>query len=163
VVNFGVLPQPSAALTAAPRLQPPQEPGEVARRIPKLPRDHTGAVPVRVHIGAAIPQIDMPTEAIDRLATRNRIPDLTCISVRDRGQVAFDMWRVIRARGYRRASKSSLWGLRYEQQAHASADQRGSDGHANTNLPRAAASAARKGGRVPKTKPPMERCVAMPY
>ena len=60
VVNFGTLPQPSAALTAAPRLQPPQEPGVVTRHVPKLPRDHTGAVPVRIHIGAAIPQIDMP-------------------------------------------------------------------------------------------------------
>src|SRR6516225_1981782 len=66
VVNFGALPQPSAALTAAPRLQPSQERGVVARRVPKLPRDHTGAVPVRIHVGADIPQIDMPTEAIDR-------------------------------------------------------------------------------------------------
>ena len=31
-------------------------------------RDHAGAVPVRVHVSAAIPQIDIPTEAIDRLA-----------------------------------------------------------------------------------------------
>src|SRR5262249_1998130 len=68
VVNFGVLPQPSAALAAAPRLQPPQEPGVVTRRVPKLPRDHTGAVPVRIHVSAAIPQIDMPTETIDRSA-----------------------------------------------------------------------------------------------
>jgi hypothetical protein len=68
VVNFGALPQPSAALAAAPRLQPPQEPGVVTRRVPKLPRDHTGAVPVRIHVDAAIPQIDMPTEAIGRSA-----------------------------------------------------------------------------------------------
>ena len=68
VVNFGALPQPSAALAAASRLQPPQEPGVVARHVPKSPRDHTGAVPGRIHVGAATPQIDMPTEAIDRLA-----------------------------------------------------------------------------------------------
>ena len=68
VVNFGALPQPSAALATAPRLQPPQEPGVVTRRVPKLPRDHTGAVPIRIHVSAAIPQIDMPTETIDRLA-----------------------------------------------------------------------------------------------
>src|SRR6476646_8454785 len=68
VINFGALPQPSAALATATRLQPPQEPGVAARRVPKLPRDHTGAVPVCVHIGATIPQIDMPTEAIHRLA-----------------------------------------------------------------------------------------------
>jgi hypothetical protein len=68
VVNFSVLPQPSAALPAAPSLQPPEEPGAAIRRIPKLPRDHAGAVPVRIHVSAAIPQIDMPAEAIDRLA-----------------------------------------------------------------------------------------------
>ena len=43
--------------------------------------------------------------------THSRIPDLTCMSVRDRGRVAFDMWQAIHARGYRRASKSSLWEL----------------------------------------------------
>ena len=68
VVNFGALPKPSAALAAAPRLQPPQKADVVARRVPKLPCDHAGAVLVRVHVSAAIPQIDMPTEAIDRLA-----------------------------------------------------------------------------------------------
>src|SRR5262245_315650 len=68
VVNFGILPQPSAALAAAQRLQPPQEPGVVTRHVPKLPRDHTGAMPSRIHVGAATPKIDMPTEAIDRLA-----------------------------------------------------------------------------------------------
>ena len=68
VVNFGALPQPSATLAAAPPLQPPEEPGVAIRHVPKLPRDHTGAMPVRVHVSAAVPEIDMPTEAIDRLA-----------------------------------------------------------------------------------------------
>jgi hypothetical protein len=68
VVNFGTLPQTPAALAAAPPLQPSEEPGVAIRRVPKLPRDHAGAVPVRVHVSAAVPQIDMPTEAIDRLA-----------------------------------------------------------------------------------------------
>ena len=96
--------------------------------------------------------------------THSRILDLACMRVRDREQVAFDMWQAIHACcDYRRASNSSLRGPRSEQQAHAPADQRGSDGHANTNLPRAAASAVRKGGRVPKTEPPMERSVVMPY
>ena len=36
-------------------LQPPQEPGVAVRRVPKLPRDHTGAVPVCVHVSATIP------------------------------------------------------------------------------------------------------------
>ena len=77
--------------------------------------------------------------------------------VRDRAQVALDMWLAIHACRCRRAAKSSRWALRSEQQAHAPADQRGSGGRANTNLSRAVASAARKGGRVPKTEPPMER------
>ena len=73
------------------------------------------------------------------------------------------MCQAIHGRGYRRAAKSSLWALRSEQQAHAPAYRRGSDGRANTNLLLAAASAARRGGRVPKTELPMERCLAMPY
>jgi len=55
VINFGALPQPSAALAAATRLQAPQEPGVAARRVPKLPRDHTGAVPGCVHVSATFP------------------------------------------------------------------------------------------------------------
>ena len=71
--------------------------------------------------------------------------------VRDREQVAFDMWQAIHACcDYRRASNSSLWGSRSEQQAHAPADQRGSDGHANTNLPRVAASAAQRAAECPR-------------
>src|SRR5262249_41421075 len=76
--------------------------------------------------------------------------------------VAFDMWPAAHACRCRRAAKSSRWALRSERQAHAPADRRGLDGHANMNLPRAAAWAARRGGRVPKTEPPTERCLAMP-
>ena len=54
MINFGALPQSSAALAAATRLQPPQEPGVAARRVPKLPRDHTGAVPGCVHVSATL-------------------------------------------------------------------------------------------------------------
>src|SRR4029453_11292971 len=75
------------------------------------------------------------TEAIDRLAAHaaeSRTP--AYMRVRDRARVAFDMWQAIRARGYRRAAKSSLWGLRSEQQAHAPADRRGSDGRANIRV-----------------------------
>jgi hypothetical protein len=162
VVNFGALPQPSAALAAAPPLQSPEELGVAIRRVPKLPRDHAGAVPVRIHIGAGIPQIDMPTEAIDRLAARSRIPNLVCMRVRDRGRVAFDMRPATHACRCCQAARSSYKALRSEQRAHAPADRRGSDVHANTNLRQVAVSAARKGGRVPKTELPMEKCVAMP-
>jgi hypothetical protein len=70
--------------------------------------------------------------------------------VRDRGQVAFDMWHAIHACGYRRASKSSLWGLRSEQQAHAPADRRGSDGRASANLPRAAGRRHERAAECPR-------------
>jgi hypothetical protein len=82
---------------------------------------------------------------------------------RDRAWVAFDMLQAIRACNYRRAAKSNRWALRSEQQAHVPADRRVLDARANTNLWRAVASAARKGGRVPKTEPQMERRMAMPY
>jgi hypothetical protein len=62
VVDFGAFPQPPAALAAAPPLQPPEKPRVAIRRVPKLPRDHAGAVPVRIHVSATIPQIGMPTE-----------------------------------------------------------------------------------------------------
>jgi hypothetical protein len=57
----------------------------------------------------------------------------------------------------REACAAFILSQKHEGQAHAPADRRGSDGRANTNLPRAAASAARKDGRVPKTELPMER------
>jgi hypothetical protein len=142
VVNFSVLPQPSAALPAAPSLQPPEEPGAAIRRIPKLPRDHAGAVPVRIHVSAAIPQIDMPAEAIDRLAAHAAGSPTFGVCAFARAQEAFDMWSAVHACRCHRAAKSSRWVLR--------SDRRGSGGHANTSLPLAAALAARKGGQVPK-------------
>ena len=159
VVNFGALPPPSAALAAAPRLQPPQEPDVVTWRVPKLPRDHTGAVPVRIHVGTAIPQIDMPTEAIDRLAAHaaeSRTLRICAFAI-GRG------WRSICGRQSMVAVIAELPALRSEEPAHVPANRRGWDGRANTNLLRAAAWAAQRGGRGPKTDPRMERCVAMPY
>jgi hypothetical protein len=60
-------------------LQPPEEPGVAIRRIPKLPRDHAGTVPVRVHIRAAVPQIDVPTQAVDQLATHTAVSPTFCV------------------------------------------------------------------------------------
>ncbi len=54
-------------MPAAPRLKTPEERGFVTRRIPEFPRDHTGAVPVRVFVGAGVPQINMPAKAINGL------------------------------------------------------------------------------------------------
>ena len=95
VVNFGTLPQPSAALAPAPHLQPPQETDVVARRVPKLPCDHAGAVPVRVHVSAAVPQIDLPTEAIDRLAAHaaeSRTLDVCAFAI-GRGRSSICGWQ----------------------------------------------------------------------
>ena len=63
-----LFPKPSTCLAVAPHLQPPQEWRFAARRIPELPCDHAGAVPGRVLVSAAVPQIDMPAEAINGLA-----------------------------------------------------------------------------------------------
>ena len=50
VIDLGGLPEPSAALGAAPDLQAAQKSHFVARCIPELPRDHAGAVPVRFFV-----------------------------------------------------------------------------------------------------------------
>ena len=68
VIHLSVLPQPPTRLTAAPRLQAPQESGLAARRNPEFPRDHTGAVPSRVVIGIGVPQINMPAKTINGLS-----------------------------------------------------------------------------------------------
>ena len=67
MINFGALPQPSAAFIAAPCLQAPQKSRVTTRRIPELPCDHACAVPDRILVGPCVPQIDMPVEAINRL------------------------------------------------------------------------------------------------
>jgi hypothetical protein len=67
VVNLGALPEPAAGLATTPRLKAPQEPHFAAWRIPELPRDHASAVPPRVFVSRAAPEVDMPAEAVDRL------------------------------------------------------------------------------------------------
>ena len=70
MINFGALPQPSAACAAAPCLQASEEPGVATRRSPKLPCDHACGVPDRILVGPSVPQIDMPAEAINRSPAR---------------------------------------------------------------------------------------------
>ena len=133
VVNFGALPQPSAALAAAPHLHPPQEPGVVTRRVPEIAtRSHRRSA--SSHSCWHRYPTDRHANRSDRLVdrTRSRIPDPAYMRVRDRARVALDMWQVIHARGCRRAAKSNLWALGSEEPAHAPADRRGSDGRANT-------------------------------
>src|SRR5215831_17060873 len=40
----------------------------VARRRPKIPRNHAGGVPDGIPVRAAIPQVNVPSEPVDRLA-----------------------------------------------------------------------------------------------
>jgi hypothetical protein len=67
MVDLGRLPQSPARLGAAPGLEAAQKSHFVARRIPELPGDHARAMPVGVFVWTAIPQIDVPAEAINRL------------------------------------------------------------------------------------------------
>src|SRR5580704_14236748 len=53
VVDLGGLPQPAAALGAAPRLQAAQQRRFAAWRVPELPGDPAGAVPGGVLVRAA--------------------------------------------------------------------------------------------------------------
>jgi hypothetical protein len=41
-------------------LETPQQRRLAARRIPELPRDHTGTVPRCILVEASVPEIDMP-------------------------------------------------------------------------------------------------------
>src|SRR3982751_2915457 len=67
MIDFAGFPQPRAGLGAAPLLQPPQQLGIIARRVPKPPRDHARRMPARVLVGAAMPQVFVPAEPVNRL------------------------------------------------------------------------------------------------
>jgi hypothetical protein len=68
VIDLGGLPQPSAGLGAAAPLDALEDARMVARRRPQVPGDHAGGVPYGILVGAAIPQVDVPAESVDRLA-----------------------------------------------------------------------------------------------
>src|SRR5580698_6917191 len=63
VIDLRGLPQASAALAATARLQATQQTRFAARRIPKLPGDHAGAVPGGILIWSGTPQVDVPAKA----------------------------------------------------------------------------------------------------
>jgi hypothetical protein len=67
VIYLSIIPEPSTCLSAASSLNTPEERGFVTRRIPEFPCDHTGTVPVGVFVGAGLPQIEMPAEAVNWL------------------------------------------------------------------------------------------------
>jgi hypothetical protein len=60
MVNFGILPQPSAALSAAPTLEAPQKSDVAAWRIPELPSDNASTMPDRVLVGSGAPKVNVP-------------------------------------------------------------------------------------------------------
>lgn len=69
VINFGIPPESSTSFAAATRLESAQQLRLTTRCIPELPRNHTGAVPDRIFVGAVIPKIHMPAKTIHRLTT----------------------------------------------------------------------------------------------
>ena len=91
MVNFGIPPQPPTALRAPPTLDAPQLLNLATRRIPELPGDHASAVPDRILVGTAAPQVNVPAETINRLtayAAKSR-PQRVCV---------FTVWRGWRAK-----------------------------------------------------------------
>src|SRR5258708_1610590 len=67
MIDLCGLPQASAGLRAAPLLQPLEDARIVARRCPKIPGNHAGGVPDGVPVCAAVPQVYVPAEPVDRL------------------------------------------------------------------------------------------------
>ncbi len=67
MVDFGIPPQPPAALSAAPTLDTTQQSDLATRRIPELPSNHASAVPDGVLVGSGSPKVNVPAEAVDRL------------------------------------------------------------------------------------------------
>ena len=89
MVNFGVPPQPPAALSAASTLEAPQESGLATWRIPELPRDDASAVPDGILVGTSAPKVNVPAEAIDCLtAHSSKIPAPMRVRLRGRARVA---------------------------------------------------------------------------
>src|SRR5215467_9988019 len=68
VVDLRRLPQAPAGLSAAPLLQALEDARMIARRGPKIPRNHAGGVPDGFPVRAAIPKVDVPAEPVDQLA-----------------------------------------------------------------------------------------------
>ncbi len=67
MVDFGIPPQPPAALGAPPTLDASQQLDLATWRIPELPSNHASAVPDGVLVGPGSPKVNVPAEAVDRL------------------------------------------------------------------------------------------------
>ena len=145
VVDLGGLPQPPAGLRAAPRLQAPQHPVVVARRVPEPPRHHAGGVPRRPAVRPGVPQVAMPAEAIDRLAAHAAEARAAWrIAARDTAPAA----RGRLPAGRRRADAPRPSGGRAAHGRERARETIGADGvaRANRHRPQAAASPASSAG-----------------
>ena len=163
MINFGALPQPSAAFIAAPCLQAPQKSRVISRRIPESPCDQTCAVPDRILVGPCFPQIDMPAEAINRLpahTAKARSQRIGAFPIR-RGRRPECRWQpdlaVVAEPPAPAAGRFAAASERTRQAITRSGCA------PDTNRSRAVASAARMGGRRPDRTADMERCAAMPW
>src|SRR3569833_2315654 len=90
VIDLGGLPQPRAGGRAAAALQAPQEFRMRVRRVPQLPGGDAGCVPNGVLVGAAIPQVNVPAQAIDGLAADAAVTGAAAVRL-------FAKWRGRRA------------------------------------------------------------------
>jgi len=79
MVNLSVPPQPFAALSTTACLQAPEKRGFPTRRIPEIPRDDAGAMPVRVLVRPLVPQINMPAKTVNGLAAHTAESGAACI------------------------------------------------------------------------------------
>ena len=97
MVNFGIPPQPPAALSAPPTLDAPQQLNLGIGRIPELPGDHASAVPHRILVGTALPKVNVPAKAVDRLPAHAAESWTQCV-------FGFTVRRRRRAEGERQAA-----------------------------------------------------------
>src|SRR3954469_2133099 len=79
MVDFSGLPKPEATLGATVTLDAFQNPVIIAGGRPEVPRHHAGGMPRSVKVRSALPQVEMPTETIDRLAAHAASARSTCV------------------------------------------------------------------------------------
>jgi hypothetical protein len=150
MVNFGIPPQPPAALSAPPTLETPQKSNLATRRIPELPSDHTSTVPDRILVGTAAPKVNVPAEAIYRLtahATKSRTPCMCGFAVR-RGRRAERKRQT--APPVAQPPSPATGSLAASGECSRQGDRLELDGRPNMTRSQAAASAARMGGQEPE-------------
>src|SRR5438067_9001092 len=69
MVDLRALMQALAGLSAAPFLEAFEQSDVIARRVPEFPCGYADGVPLRIPVATFTPEVDMPAEPVDRLAT----------------------------------------------------------------------------------------------